>query len=73
MLGGASPSDVDAHVIGLITILIAIAITMYGVWIYYWRLQIKRKEARSLLGSTTGSVGVTSLHSGLLIHHGVCV
>ena len=47
MLGGASPSDVDAHVIGLITIPIAIAITMYGVWIYYWRsLQIKRKEAR---------------------------
>jgi len=47
MLGGAGPEDQDAHVIGLLTIPLAIAITMYGIWIYYWRaMQIKKKEAR---------------------------
>ena len=50
MLGGASPSDVDAHIIGLITIPVAIAITVYGVWIFYWRsLQIKKREARYIV------------------------
>ena len=47
MLGGASPDDQDAHVIGLLAIPLAISITMYGIWIYYWRaLQIRKKEAR---------------------------
>jgi uncharacterized membrane protein YidH (DUF202 family) len=47
MLGGASPDNADAHVIGLLTVPVAIAITMYGIWIYWWRaLQIKKREAR---------------------------
>ena len=50
MLGGAAPEDVDAHVIGRISIPIAIAITMYGVFVYYWRsLQIRKKEARFVI------------------------
>lgn len=47
MLGGASPDNADAHVIGLLTVPVAIGITMYGIWIYWWRaLQIKKREAR---------------------------
>ena len=47
MLGQAGPDDVDAHVIGLATLPLAIAMAAYACYLYLWRArQIQKKEAR---------------------------